>query len=141
MQYRDVPARGARRAGWPDLLDRFQIVGKKDLYPAQLSGGQQQLVAVARAVITRPRLLLADEPTGGPAFKPGAHDHGLVAPVARRRNSIIQVTHNEAFANEAQRVIRCRMAGRDRRRIIWPDWLDGEGHMNWQLQEAKNRPE
>ena len=63
LQYRDVPAK-ERAARVADLLDRFQIVGKKDLYPSQLSGGQQQLVAVARAVITRPKVLLADEPTG-----------------------------------------------------------------------------
>jgi putative ABC transport system ATP-binding protein len=63
LQYRNVPAK-ERQAQVADLLDRFSIVGKKDLYPSQLSGGQQQLVAVARAVITRPKLLLADEPTG-----------------------------------------------------------------------------
>src|SRR5262250_2958750 len=63
LSYRDLPT-GQRRAIVGDTLDRFHIVGKKDLYPSQLSGGQQQLVAVARAVIARPRLILADEPTG-----------------------------------------------------------------------------
>src|SRR6185503_1540847 len=63
LSYRDIKA-DERRARVADILDRFQIVGKKDLFPRQLSGGQQQLVAVARAAITRPRLLLADEPTG-----------------------------------------------------------------------------
>ena len=63
LSYRDLPG-GQRKALVADALDRFQIVGKKDLFPSQLSGGQQQLVAVARAVISNPKLILADEPTG-----------------------------------------------------------------------------
>ncbi|WP_326527436.1 ATP-binding cassette domain-containing protein, partial [Dokdonella sp.] len=105
LQYRDVPAR-ERAARVADLLDRFQIVGKKDLYPAQLSGGQQQLVAVARAVITRPRLLLADEPTGALHSSQARMIMDLLHQLHAEGTSIIQVTHNEAFANEAQRVIR-----------------------------------
>ena len=105
LQYRDVPAR-ERAARVADLLDRFQIVGKKDLYPAQLSGGQQQLVAGARAVITRPRLLLADEPTGALHSSQARMIMDLLHQLHAEGTSIIQVTHNEAFANEAQRVIR-----------------------------------
>jgi ABC-type lipoprotein export system ATPase subunit len=63
LSYRDVKA-SQRQSIVADTLDRFQIVGKKDLYPSQLSGGQQQLVAVARAIIAKPKLILADEPTG-----------------------------------------------------------------------------
>lgn len=105
LQYRDVPAK-ERAARVADLLDRFQIVGKKDLYPSQLSGGQQQLVAVARAVITRPRLLLADEPTGALHSSQGRMIMDLLHELNREGMTIVQVTHNEPFAQEAQRVIR-----------------------------------
>jgi ABC-type lipoprotein export system ATPase subunit len=105
LQYRDVPAK-ERAARVGDLLDRFQIVGKKDLYPSQLSGGQQQLVAVARAVITRPRLLLADEPTGALHSTQARSIMDLLHELHRGGMTIVQVTHNEAFGNEAQRVIR-----------------------------------
>lgn len=105
LQYRDVPAKErASRVG--DLLDRFQIVGKKDLYPSQLSGGQQQLVAVARAVITRPRLLLADEPTGALHSTQARSIMDLLHELHRDGMTIVQVTHNEAFGNEAQRVVK-----------------------------------
>ena len=105
LQYRDVPAK-ERAARVGDLLDRFQIVGKKDLYPGQLSGGQQQLVAVARAVITRPLLLLADEPTGALHSSQGRMIMDLLHELHRDGMTIVQVTHNEAFAAEAQRVVR-----------------------------------
>ncbi len=105
LQYRDVPAK-ERAARVGDLLDRFQIVGKKDLYPNQLSGGQQQLVAVARAVITRPLLLLADEPTGALHSSQGRMIMDLLHELHRDGMTIVQVTHNEAFAAEAQRVVR-----------------------------------
>jgi ABC-type lipoprotein export system ATPase subunit len=105
LQYRDVPAK-ERQAQVADLLDRFNIVGKKDLYPAQLSGGQQQLVAVARAVITRPRLLLADEPTGALHSDQARQIMDLLHELHREGATIVQVTHNEAFGQEAQRVLR-----------------------------------
>ena len=107
LQYRDVPAK-ERAARVADLLDRFQIVGKKDLYPSQLSGGQQQLVAVARAVITRPKVLLADEPTGALHSGQARIIMDLLAELHREGMTIVQVTHNELYANEAQRIIRLR---------------------------------
>lgn len=105
LQYRDVPAK-ERAARVADLLDRFQIVGKKDLYPNQLSGGQQQLVAVARAVITRPRLLLADEPTGALHSTQARKIMDLLHELNRDGMTIVQVTHNEEYAKEAQRIVR-----------------------------------
>lgn len=107
LRYRDVPTR-ERAARVADLLDRFQIVGKKDLYPGQLSGGQQQLVAVARAVITRPKILLADEPTGALHSSQARIIMDLLAELHGEGMTIVQVTHNEAFAGEAQRIIRLR---------------------------------
>ncbi|MBC6942812.1 MAG: ABC transporter ATP-binding protein [Xanthomonadales bacterium] len=105
LQYRDVPS-SERAARVADLLDRFQIVGKKDLYPNQLSGGQQQLVAVARAVITRPRLLLADEPTGALHSTQARSIMDLLHELHRDGMTIVQVTHHQGFADEAQRVVR-----------------------------------
>ena len=107
LQYRDVPAK-QRSARVGDLLDRFQIVGKKDLYPSQLSGGQQQLVAVARAVITRPRVLLADEPTGALHSSQARIIMDLLHELHRDGMTIVQVTHNDEYAREAQRTIRLR---------------------------------
>jgi ABC-type lipoprotein export system ATPase subunit len=105
LQYRDVPAK-ERQAEVGDLLDRFSIVGKKDLYPSQLSGGQQQLVAVARAVITRPKLLLADEPTGALHSSQARMIMDLLHELNRDGMTIVQVTHNEDYAREAQRMLR-----------------------------------
>ena len=105
LQYRDVPAR-QRAAQVGDLLDRFNIVGKKDLYPNQLSGGQQQLVAVARAVITKPRLLLAEEPTGALHSSRARSIMDLLHELHRDGMTIVQVTHNEDYATEAQRTVR-----------------------------------
>lgn len=103
LSYRDIkPAE--RRALVGDILDRFQIVGKKDLYPRQLSGGQQQLVAVARAVITRPKLLLADEPTGALHSTQGKMIMELLAELNREGATIVQVTHsveNAGYGNRA----------------------------------------
>jgi len=105
LQYRNVPAK-ERQAQVGDLLDRFSIVGKKDLYPSQLSGGQQQLVAVARAVITRPKLLLADEPTGALHSSQARMIMDLLHELNREGMTIVQVTHNEDYAREARRILR-----------------------------------
>jgi ABC-type lipoprotein export system ATPase subunit len=107
LSYRDVP-RGERQARVADLLDRFGIVAKKDLYPRQLSGGQQQLVAVARAVISRPRLLLADEPTGALHSDQATLIMDLLVELNRTGMTIVQVTHNEDHARRGNRVVRLR---------------------------------
>lgn len=104
LSYRDIPAT-ERKARVADLLDRFQIVGKKDLYPTQLSGGQQQLVAVARAVISRPALLLADEPTGALHSSQGRTIMELLRELNREGTTIVQVTHSEENAAYAGRVV------------------------------------
>jgi ABC-type lipoprotein export system ATPase subunit len=88
-----------------DTLDRFQIVGKKDLYPNQLSGGQQQMVAVARAVIAEPKVILADEPTGSLHTSQGKMIMDLLKKLNDEGTTIIQVTHNEEWARYGQRII------------------------------------
>ncbi len=88
-----------------DILDRFQIVGKKDLFPTQLSGGQQQLVGVARAVITKPRLILADEPTGSLHSREGQKIMELFTELNEAGTTIVQATHNEANAAFSQRIV------------------------------------
>lgn len=105
LSYRNVPA-GERKARVADILDRFQIVGKKDLYPKQLSGGQQQLVAVARATITQPKVLLADEPTGALHSSQGEMIMDLLGELHRDGATIVMVTHNADNAARAQRQIR-----------------------------------
>jgi ABC-type lipoprotein export system ATPase subunit len=107
LSYRDVKA-GERKARVGDILDRFQIVGKKDLYPKQLSGGQQQLVAVARAVITRPSLLLADEPTGALHSTQGGMIMDLLAELNEQGMTIVQVTHAEENARRGHRIVELR---------------------------------
>jgi putative ABC transport system ATP-binding protein len=104
LSYRDM--KKAERDGIvADSLDRFQIVGKKDLYPNQLSGGQQQLVAVARAVIGNPKLILADEPTGSLDTRRGAEILALLADIAhRRRVAVLLVTHDAQAAVVCDRV-------------------------------------
>jgi putative ABC transport system ATP-binding protein len=104
LSYRNVP-RSERQATVADTLDRFGIVGKKDLFPRQLSGGQQQLVAVARAVIARPSLLLADEPTGNLHSSQGREIMELFTRLNREGTTIVQVTHNEANAAYGNRII------------------------------------
>jgi putative ABC transport system ATP-binding protein len=88
-----------------DTLDKFQIVGKKDLFPSQLSGGQQQLVGVARAVIAKPRLLLADEPTGNLHSSQGEEIMQLLSKLNKEGTTIIQVTHSERNASYGNRII------------------------------------
>jgi putative ABC transport system ATP-binding protein len=95
-----------RKAMVADILDRFQIVGKKDLFPAQLSGGQQQLVGIARALIAKPRLLLADEPTGNLNSKQGEEIMDLFRKLNKEDGvTIIQVTHSEKNAEYGSRII------------------------------------
>ena len=88
-----------------DMLDRFSIVGKKDLFPSQLSGGQQQLVGIVRALITKPRLLLADEPTGNLNSKQGEEIMELFKTLNQEGMTIIQVTHSEKNAAYGNRII------------------------------------
>lgn len=107
LSYRDV-RRKDREAIVADTLDRFQIVGKKDLYPSQLSGGQQQLVAVARAVIANPAMILADEPTGSLHSSQGRMIMDLLKGLNQEGTTIVQVTHNEEFAGYGNRVIQLR---------------------------------
>jgi ABC-type lipoprotein export system ATPase subunit len=107
LSYRDMRA-SERQAVVADTLDRFGIVGKKDLYPTQLSGGQQQLVGVARAVIANPRLLLADEPTGNLHSEQGEEIMRLFRELNRQGTTIVQVTHSETNAAYGNRVVRLR---------------------------------
>ena len=104
LSYRDIKPK-ERAAIVADTLDRFQIVGKKDLYPNQLSGGQQQLVAVARAVIAKPKLILADEPTGNLHSGQGREIMQLFKRLNEEGTTIVQVTHSEQNAASGHRII------------------------------------
>ena len=104
LSYRNV-RRGERASIVCDVLDRFQIVGKKDLYPNQLSGGQQQLVAVARAIVASPKVILADEPTGNLHTAQGREIMELFKRLNAEGTTIIQVTHSEVNASYGHRVI------------------------------------
>jgi len=95
-----------RQAMVADLLDRFNMVAKKDLFPDQLSGGQQQLVGIARAIIGKPKLLLADEPTGNLHTDQGRKIMQLLNELNEEGITIVQVTHNEEFAKMGKRIIR-----------------------------------
>src|SRR5437764_13988743 len=107
LSYRDMK-HSERQAMVADALDRFNIVGKKDLYPNQLSGGQQQLVGIARAVIARPQLLLADEPTGNLHTAQGKEIMELFRTLNEGGTTIVQVTHSEVNASYGSRIIQLR---------------------------------
>ena len=107
LSYRDMKS-SERQAVVADTLDRFGIVGKKDLYPSQLSGGQQQLVGVARAIIARPALLLADEPTGNLHSAQAKEIMELFQKLNREGMTIVQVTHSEENARCGHRIVRVR---------------------------------
>jgi putative ABC transport system ATP-binding protein len=107
LSYRDVK-RSERQAIVADVLDRFHIVGKKDLYPNQLSGGQQQLVGVARAVVANPKVILADEPTGNLHSDQGREIMELFRRLNEQGTTIVQVTHSDVNAGFGNRVINLR---------------------------------
>ena len=104
LLYKNVKS-AERKSMVCDILDRFQIVGKKDLFPSQLSGGQQQLVGIARAVICNPKLILADEPTGNLNSKQGEEIMTLFTKLNQEGTTIIQVTHSEKNSAYGRRVI------------------------------------
>lgn len=104
LSYRDMK-RSEREAVVCETLDRFQIVGKKDLYPSQLSGGQQQLVAVARAIVAEPSVILADEPTGNLHSDQGREIMELFQRLNAEGTTIVQVTHSEVNASFGHRTI------------------------------------
>jgi ABC-type lipoprotein export system ATPase subunit len=104
LSYRNLPKK-ERESIVCDTLDRFHIVGKKDLYPTQLSGGQQQLVAVARAIVAGPKLILADEPTGNLHSSQGQEIMELFTRLNAEGTTILQVTHSEKNASYGSRII------------------------------------
>jgi ABC-type lipoprotein export system ATPase subunit len=107
LSYRNLK-KSERQSLVADALDRFGMVAKKDLFPNQLSGGQQQLVAIARAIIARPKLILADEPTGNLHTEQGREIMDLFRKLNQAGTTIVQVTHSEANAACGHRIIRLR---------------------------------
>jgi len=97
---------GERKARVAELLDRFNVVAKKDLFPYQLSGGQQQLVGIARAIVGKPKLILADEPTGNLNSEQGEEIMNLFKKLNKEGTTIIQVTHSEKNAAYGNRIVR-----------------------------------
>jgi putative ABC transport system ATP-binding protein len=104
LSYRNLK-RSEREALVADMLDRFQLVGKKDLYPNQLSGGQQQIVGIARALIANPKVLLADEPTGNLHSTQAKQIMEMFQALNREGSTVVQVTHSEANAAYGTRII------------------------------------
>jgi putative ABC transport system ATP-binding protein len=127
LSYRDIP-RKQRASMVADILDRFQIVGKKDLYPNQLSGGQQQLVGVARAVVGNPKLILADEPTGNLHSSQAKEIMELFKRLNDGGTTIIQVTHSEVNASYGNRVIQ-----------LFDGWVTGETRNGTPVETAATR--
>ncbi len=97
-----------RKGRLAEIIDRFNIVAKKDLFPNQLSGGQQQLVAIARAIIAQPKLILADEPTGNLHSEQGREIMELLKQLNKEGTTIIQVTHSDEFAKYGSRIIKLK---------------------------------
>jgi ABC-type lipoprotein export system ATPase subunit len=126
LSYSDMK-KGERAARVADILDRFQIVGKKDLYPSQLSGGQQQLVGIARAVVNEPKLLLADEPTGNLHSDQARSIMELFRKLNDEGTTIIQVTHSDVNATYGRRTIR-----------LFDGWIDSDT-AGKQLTNAERR--
>lgn len=107
LSYRDIK-KSERESIVCDVLDRFQIVGKRNLFPTQLSGGQQQLVGIARAIVHNPRLILADEPTGNLHSEQGKEIMDMFKRLNDQGTTIIQVTHSEFNASYGNRIIHLR---------------------------------
>lgn len=112
LLYKNVKS-SERKALVSDMLDRFNIVGKKDLFPSQLSGGQQQLVGVARALIAKPKLILADEPTGNLNSKQSEEIMQLFKELNSQGVTIIQATHSESNAAYGSRILHLLDGGRN----------------------------
>jgi|SRR5947209_12365601 len=115
LSYRNIK-KGEREAMVADVLDRFQMVGKKDLFPNQLSGGQQQLVGIARAIIAGPKVILADEPTGNLHSSQAREIMEVFKKLNEAGTTIIQVTHSEVNASYGHRVVR-----------IVDGWIESDG--------------
>ena len=128
LSYRDVP-RKQRASLVCHVLDRFQIVGKKDLYPNQLSGGQQQLVGIARAVVGNPKLILADEPTGNLHSSQAREIMELFKRLNDEGTTIIQVTHSEVNASYGNRIIQ-----------LFDGWVTGEQRAGEPVVAGSSQP-